>query len=295
MICRTDLALEAQEQWPGTLGPEELFRQEEEREGVRLSRIEIRGEKAAEALGRPVGSYITAQVPPLTDNDEGLAAYARVVGEELRRLLPEKGTVLVAGLGNDSITPDALGPQAAALVLATRHIRGEFARSSGLDDLRSAAVLVPGVLGKTGMESGETIQGVCGMLHPAAVIVIDALAARSLERLGCTVQLCDTGIAPGSGVGNNRAGCQPGESRGSCDRPGCAYGGGCAHHRLGAHRPGGSGGGGRATGRTHDGHSPGDRPDDPPGFPSGGHERQRRPAAGLRPAVPAGRCPLIPS
>ena len=204
MICRTDLALEAQEQWPGTLGPEELFRQEEEREGVRLSRIEIRGEKAAEALGRPVGSYITAQVPPLTDNDEGLAAYARVVGEELRRLLPEKGTVLVAGLGNDSITPDALGPQAAALVLATRHIRGEFARSSGLDDLRSAAVLVPGVLGKTGMESGETIQGVCGMLHPAAVIVIDALAARSLERLGCTVQLCDTGIAPGSGVGNNR-------------------------------------------------------------------------------------------
>ena len=151
-----------------------------------------------------MGSYITAQVPPLTDNDEGLAAYARVVGEELRRLLPEKGTVLVAGLGNDSITPDALGPQAAALVLATRHIRGEFARSSGLDDLRSAAVLVPGVLGKTGMESGETIQGVCGMLHPAAVIVIDALAARSLERLGCTVQLCDTGIAPGSGVGNNR-------------------------------------------------------------------------------------------
>ena len=111
MICRTDLALEAQEQWPGTLGPEELFRQEEEREGVRLSRIEIRGEKAAEALGRPVGSYITAQVPPLTDNDEGLAAYARVVGEELRRLLPEKGTVLVAGLGNDSITPDALGPK----------------------------------------------------------------------------------------------------------------------------------------------------------------------------------------
>ena len=89
-------------------------------------------------------------------------------------------------------------------MLATRHIRGEFARSSGLDDLRSAAVLVPGVLGKTGMESGETIQGVCGMLHPAAVIVIDALAARSLERLGCTVQLCDTGIAPGSGVGNNR-------------------------------------------------------------------------------------------
>ena len=205
MICRTDLALEAQEQWPGTLGPEELFRQEEEREGVRLSRIEIRGEKAAEALGRPVGSYITAQVPPLTDNDEGLAAYARVVGEELRRLLPEKGTVLVAGLGNDSITPDALGPQTAALVLATRHIRGEFARSSGLDDLRSAAVLVPGVLGKTGMESGELVRAVSERLRPACVIAVDALASRSLKRVCRTVQLADTGIAPGSGVGNHRA------------------------------------------------------------------------------------------
>ena len=107
--------------------------------------------------------------------------------------------MLVAGLGNEAITPDALGPKAASLVLATRHIQGEFARSTGLDDLRPAAVLVPGVLGKTGMESGETIKGVCGMLQPAAVIVIDALAARSVDRLGCTVQLCDTGIAPGSG------------------------------------------------------------------------------------------------
>lgn len=204
MECRTDLALEAQEQWTGSLGPEELFRQEEEKEGVRLTRIEIRGQRAVEALGRPLGTYLTVQVPPLTDNDDKLAGHARIIGEELRRLLPGEGTVLVAGLGNEAITPDALGPKAASLVLATRHIQGEFARSTGLDDLRPAAVLVPGVLGKTGMESGETIKGVCGMLQPAAVIVIDALAARSVDRLGCTVQLCDTGIAPGSGVGNDR-------------------------------------------------------------------------------------------
>ena len=123
---------------------------------------------------------------------------------ELAALLPERGTVLVTGLGNESITPDALGPRASRMVLATRHIQGEFARSSGLDDLRATAVLAPGVLGQTGVESGEIVGGLCEVVHPAAVIAIDALASRSVARLGCTVQLCDTGIAPGSGVGNNR-------------------------------------------------------------------------------------------
>jgi spore protease len=90
------------------------------------------------------------------------------------------------------------------MVLATRHIRGEFARAAGLDDLRPTAVLTPGVLGQTGTESVEIVRGVCREVQPAAVVVVDALAARSVERLGCTVQLCDSGIAPGSGVGNNR-------------------------------------------------------------------------------------------
>ena len=112
--------------------------------------------------------------------------------------------MLVVGLGNQSVTPDALGPRAAGLVLATRHIRGEFARTTGLDKLRPAAVFVPGVLGQTGVESSEMVKGICDIVKPSAVIVIDALAARSVERLGCTVQICDTGIAPGSGVGNNR-------------------------------------------------------------------------------------------
>ena len=112
--------------------------------------------------------------------------------------------MLVTGLGNASITPDALGPESADMVLATRHIDGEFARSVGLDDLRPTAVLTPGVLGQTGTERGEIVRGVCTVVHPVAVVVVDALAARSVARLGCTVQLCDTGIAPGSGVGNNR-------------------------------------------------------------------------------------------
>ena len=206
MQVRTDLAIEAGEGMTGTGGmsPDDVLREEESRDEARLTRITNKSDRGAQELGRPRGVYITAEVPPLSDNDEKLENYARLIGEELQKLLPTEGSVLVAGLGNESITPDALGPRAAQMVLATRHIEGEFARSTGLDDLRPAAVTVPGVLGQTGVESGEIIRGVCSVVKPAAVIVIDALAARSTERLGCTVQLCDTGIAPGSGVGNNR-------------------------------------------------------------------------------------------
>ena len=202
MQWRSDLALEAAEGLsPGALAPEDVFREEEERGGARVTRITVRSGRGAQALGKPQGRYVTVEVPPLSDNEEQLEAHARVVGEQLAALLPAQGPVLVVGLGNEHITPDALGPQAAGMVLATRHIGGEFARSVGLDDLRPAAVLIPGVLGRTGVESGETV---CGVVQPAAVIAIDALAARSLSRLGCTVQLSDTGIAPGSGVGNSR-------------------------------------------------------------------------------------------
>ena len=143
-------------------------------------------------------------MPPLTDDEKALSEQAACIAEELPALLPKEGPVLVAGLGNAAITPDAIGPQAADMVLATRHIRGEWARSLGLSDLRPVAVMQVGVLGRTGVESGELVGAVCRALSPAAVIAIDALAARSLARLGCTVQLCDTGIAPGSGVGNHR-------------------------------------------------------------------------------------------
>lgn len=202
MQNRTDLALEAALSYGETLPSD--ARQQERREGnVTLTTLTLGG-SSAKKLGRVPGDYITAQLPPLTDNDQELEAAAISIGGELRRLLPAHGTVLVIGLGNEGITPDALGPRVARMVLATRHIRGEFARSTGLDDLRPVAVLSPGVLGNTGMESGELTAGVCARIHPEAVIAVDALAAGSLSRLGCTVQLSDTGIAPGSGVGNNR-------------------------------------------------------------------------------------------
>ncbi len=203
MQTRTDLAIEAAAD-STPLEDTDVTQSEDAVDTMRISRLHIRSDRAAQRLGKPRGRYITAQFPPLSDDEKGLAAHAEHIGRELMALLPQTGTVLVVGLGNRTVTPDTLGPATADMVLATRHIRGEFARAVGLDDLRPTAVLTPGVLGQTGTESGEIVRGVCREVSPAAVIVVDALAARSMERLGCTVQLCDTGIAPGSGVGNDR-------------------------------------------------------------------------------------------
>lgn len=202
MNFRTDLAAEAAV--PHHLDPEDATVEQRQQEDLHITRIRIKSPKGEALLGKPRGLYITGQMPPLSDDEKKLTAYAGWLGRELTALLPAEGTVLVAGLGSRSVTPDALGPMAAGMVLATRHIQGEFARAAGLENLRSTAVLAPGVLGQTGTESTEILRGVCREIHPAAVIVIDALAARSADRLGCTVQLCDTGISPGSGVGNNR-------------------------------------------------------------------------------------------
>lgn len=203
MNCRTDLAIEAVAD-AEKLGENDIRRTETKDDGVRVTRLQILSKRGASVLGKPIGQYVTVQMPPLSDDEKRLTDYAKAVARELTALLPEQGTVLVVGLGNRSVTPDTLGPAAADMVLATRHIRGEFARAAGLEDLRPTAVISPGVLGQTGTESSEIVRGVCREVQPAAVVVVDALAARSVERLGCTVQLCDSGIAPGSGVGNNR-------------------------------------------------------------------------------------------
>ena len=203
MNCRTDLAIEAAAD-AGRLSEKDVVQTHTAADGLDISRLHILSERGAAALGKPIGQYITAQMSPLSDDETRLSAHAAAISRELRGLLPPHGTVLVVGLGNRSVTPDTLGPCTADMVLATRHIRGEFARAVGLEDLRPTAVLTPGVLGQTGTESSEIVRGVCREVQPAAVVVIDALAARSVHRLGCTVQLCDTGIAPGSGVGNDR-------------------------------------------------------------------------------------------
>ena len=169
-----------------------------------IERLHIGTQRAGQLLKKPVGTYITVELPPLTDSIRDTDSRVKALSEEIRRLLPVNGLVLIAGLGNVEITPDALGPKAASKVLATRHIQGEIARSTGLDKLRAVAVVNTGVTGQTGIETGELLQGVIKNIRPSAVIAVDALASRRLERLGCTVQISDTGIAPGAGVGNRR-------------------------------------------------------------------------------------------
>ena len=171
---------------------------------VNFTKIRILNEKGSEALGKPVGTYITAEIPQLTKNPINGEETIEAIAKQLRSLLPDDGAVLVAGLGNTDITPDAVGPKSVSMVLATRHIDKSLSEEIGLGELRSVAGFVPGVLGRTGLEAAESVKGIVNSVSPSAVIVVDALAARRLSRLGTTVQLSDTGIIPGSGVGNAR-------------------------------------------------------------------------------------------
>ena len=192
MQWRTDLAVEAREIAGEQTGGVDF---ETRREGsLEISRLTVRTERARQALGKDIGTYITIELPPLTDNFSDTDERLQIIGEEIRRLLPVNGLLLVAGLGNPEITPDSLGPKTASRVLATRHITGEIARSTGLDRLRQVAVMTTGVTGQTGIETGEYILSVVRRIRPTAVIAVDALASRRLERLGCTLQISNTGI-----------------------------------------------------------------------------------------------------
>lgn len=202
MQLRTDLAIEAREIAGESVSGVDF--EEYSRGGMKLSRLTIKNTQAKQALGKDIGTYITVELSSLTDNFQETDERIKIIGEEIRRLLPVNGLLLVAGLGNMEITPDSLGPKTGARVLATRHISGEIARSTGLDSLRPVAVVQTGVTGQTGIETGEYLQSIVKAIKPNAVIAIDALASRRLERLGCTLQISDTGISPGAGVGNHR-------------------------------------------------------------------------------------------
>lgn len=199
---RTDLAVEQRELIGEDIKGVEYSTRDEG--GLTVERLCVTTERAAQLLHKPRGTYVTVSLPPLTDNIRDTDERLTVLAREIAGLLPVNGLVLVAGLGNVEITPDALGPKAASRVLATRHISGEIARATGLDRLRAVAVLNTGVTGQTGIETGELLLGVIRRIRPSALIVVDALASRRLERLGCTLQISDTGISPGAGVGNHR-------------------------------------------------------------------------------------------
>ena len=204
MNFRTDLALERREMINENIDGVEVA--EKENDECKTTLIEIKTEAAAQRLGKGVGKYITLEVAPFSDEAAVSDGRLNALTEGIKALLPEKAkTVLVVGVGNEDITSDALGPETASLVIATRHISREVQRAAGFsEELRPVAVVSAGVLGKTGIESGEYIKSICEAVKPQCVITIDALAAGSVERLGTTIQMSDTGIAPGSGIGNTR-------------------------------------------------------------------------------------------
>lgn len=202
---KIDLALEAKEL--AEQGAAESTRlsgvraREEEAAGYPLTRVEILDQEGERALGKPRGTYLTLTLPQLPQGRQEILRAARGVAEALSSLsaLPREGPVLVAGLGNRRVTPDALGPRTTDLVLVTRHLQGILPGS-----LRPVAALAAGVTGSTGMESGELLRAVVDAVSPVCLIAVDALAARRQERVCRTIQVCDTGIVPGSGVGNAR-------------------------------------------------------------------------------------------
>lgn len=205
MNVRTDLAIEKDSFISGDR-PKGIRRKIFETEKTKVTKISVLDKEAAEVIGKPVGEYITVELDEFSYDTELLDDRMKSISTQISSLLPKgDGTVLVAGIGNKDITPDALGPRCAEGIFSTRHITSELAEEIGLDRLNPVCSLATGVLGQTGIETGEIIKSVADAIKPKAVIVIDALAAAGLERLGRTVQITDTGITPGSGVGNKRA------------------------------------------------------------------------------------------
>jgi spore protease len=209
---RTDLALEARENY----GEDDIRirgvsveEQEDKEREIFTTVVRIETENGAKAMGKPVGTYITLEAPNMSTPDEG---YHREISEVLCHHLQElmgegEHSVLVVGLGNREVTPDALGPNVVGNLNITRHMVKEYGRSSlGEGHQGIVSAIVPGVMAQTGMETLEIIRGVVKETEPDVVIAVDALAARSTRRLNRTIQITDTGINPGSGVGNHREG-----------------------------------------------------------------------------------------
>lgn len=209
---RTDLALEATEsvrkQASGQMRGITID-EYDSMEDVHISKVVILSKNAAKNMGKPMGTYITLEAPGLQESDED---YHREISKELARLLQsvlpgieEEKSIMVVGLGNRDVTADSLGPCTVDNLFVTRHIIREYGKKAyGTTKIHQISALVPGVMAKTGMETAEIIKGVIKETTPDIIIVIDALAARSTKRLNRTVQITDTGIHPGSGVGNHR-------------------------------------------------------------------------------------------
>ncbi|MDR1410027.1 MAG: GPR endopeptidase [Oscillospiraceae bacterium] len=193
-LPRTDLALELHERVSPSSG---VTKEETTHSKTKITRIRV-GQDAPD-FGKPPGVYITMRFPDILSAEPPEAEQAQILADEISAILPQNGAVLVLGLGNAQITPDALGPRTVRHILTTRG-----RRTLGGANLREVCALAPGVFAQTGLESCEVLSGLLKEVHPAAVIVVDALAAGNIARLGSTVQLSDAGVSPGSGVENTR-------------------------------------------------------------------------------------------
>lgn len=208
---RTDLALEIRESFPeddveirGVILTEEY----DEENKIRVTTVEIKDQRGADAMQKPIGTYITIEAPELNQVSEDYnKKVSDSITDNLKKLTGKLSSddILVVGLGNREVTPDSLGPQVVDNLFVTRHLIREFGRDfKESNHLGSVSAISPGVMAQTGMETVEIIKGVVEETDPKLIIVIDALASRSIDRVNTTVQICDTGISPGSGVGNNR-------------------------------------------------------------------------------------------
>ncbi len=209
---RTDLALEARESISEAdselrgVSVDEYYR---EKEDVRVTKVTIDTKNAAKAMGKPMGIYVTMEAPAMVEPDEDYhREISKCLAEELLKLMPEgdrEQNILVVGLGNREVTADALGPQTVDNLFITRHIVKEYGKAAyNCNKMNLLSALEPGVMARTGMETAEIVKGVVQETTPDILIVVDALAARSTRRLNRTIQITNTGIQPGSGVGNHR-------------------------------------------------------------------------------------------
>lgn len=203
---RTDLAIEAREMMKETQEDQGIYVDTEETDSYILTRVEIQTEQASQQMGKPKGNYITLEAQALKENDvDSHKEIIQALAKELSTLAKPKAnaTVLVVGLGNWNITPDALGPKVVSRILVTRHLSQALPENIA-KTMRPVAAISPGVMGLTGIETGEIVKGISEKMHPDLILAIDALAARKTSRINATIQLSDTGLAPGAGVGNQR-------------------------------------------------------------------------------------------
>jgi spore protease len=205
MQKRTDLALERfSDLSSGGEGEIKGATKEEfESEGLKITKILIDTEAASKAIGKPIGIYYTVEIDSPVLNPASDCKAEKVISDIIATLL-EGQNILIAGLGNPDITPDALGPYSARKIFVTRHIPTDMRSSFGLESEKNTASIAVGVLGQTGLESEETVSAATATTNADTVIVIDALAAGSIKRIGTSVQITDTGITPGSGVQGGR-------------------------------------------------------------------------------------------